>query len=106
MIAKARDLYSRRCCRFLDRQSRQNFYVLSIDLQAHIDFSLTTALNLSGQACMQAPHFMQMALSITCGFFASPWMASAGQLFMHSPHPLHLSWSMEKIIRSLQTRDG
>jgi hypothetical protein len=44
---------------------------------------------------MQAPHLVQSSASIWWGFFFSPLMAPAGQIFLQAPHPVQASGDME-----------
>ena len=50
---------------------------------------LMTASNL--HASRHWPHFMHLPWSMTCSSFWVPSMASTGQTFLHTPHPVQVS---------------
>ena len=55
---------------------------------------------------MHAPQRMHFSVSIMCGTFFSPVIASLGQTFLHFPHAVHFSSSILYVMRSLQTPAG
>jgi hypothetical protein len=75
------------------------FYLFSVEL---VDFEIAFV----GHKLKHNSHLIHESGSMECGFFASPEIASEGQLFLQTSQPVHLFLSIENDIKSLHTRAG